>query len=80
MPVARPKVSPGHVLQFLTLEVVVGDAEAKMTTEFEQPLPFFIHPADALQSVPTRALKSPSRNRPSDLGILDSDASSASEN
>ena len=34
-------------MQLLTLKVAVGDAEAVVTTEFEQPLPVLINPADA---------------------------------
>ena len=66
MPVAGPRVSPRHFVQLLTLKVAIGDAEAVVTAEFEQPLPVLIHLADAevaeavghaCQSVPTRALK-----------------------
>ena len=47
MPVAGPRVSPRHFVRLLTLKVAVGDAEAMVTAEFEQPLPVLIHPADA---------------------------------
>ena len=47
MPVVGPRVSPRHFVQLLTLKVAVGDAEAVVTAEFEQPLPVLIHPADA---------------------------------
>ena len=44
---AGPRVSSRHFVQLLTLKVVVGDAEAMVTAEFEQPLPVLIHPSDA---------------------------------
>ena len=47
MPMARPRMSPRHFVQLLTLKVAVGDAEAVVTAEFEQPLPVLIHPANA---------------------------------
>ena len=47
MPVVGPRVSPRHFVQLLTLKVAVGDAEAVVTSEFEQPLLVLIHPADA---------------------------------
>ena len=34
-------------MQLLILEVAIGDVEAMVTAEFEQPLPVLIHPADA---------------------------------
>ena len=46
VPVAGPRVSPGHFLQFLTHEVATGYAEAMVTTEFKQPQPVFIYPTD----------------------------------
>ena len=46
MPVAAPRVSPRHFVQLFTLKVAVGDAEAVVTAEFEQPLPVLIDPAD----------------------------------
>ena len=47
MPVAGPMVSPRHFVQLLILKEAVGDAEAIVTAEFEQPLPVLIHPANA---------------------------------
>ena len=47
MPLVGLKVSPRHFVQLVTLNVAVGDAEAVVTAEFEQPLPVLIHPADA---------------------------------
>ena len=47
MTVAGPRVSQRHFVQLVTLKVAVGDAEAVVTAEFEQPLPVLIHPADA---------------------------------
>ena len=47
MPVAGPRLSPRHFVQLLTLKVAVGDTEAVVTAEFEQPLPVLLHPADA---------------------------------
>ena len=41
MPVAGPRVSQRHFVQLLTLKVAVGDAEAVVTAEFEQPARYY---------------------------------------
>ena len=47
VPVAGPGVSPRHLLLLFTREESVCDAEAVVTTKFQQPLTVLIHPADA---------------------------------
>ena len=48
MPMARPGVSPGDFVAFLTLEVCVGHTQTVVAAQLQQSLSILVHPAYAM--------------------------------